>query len=168
MTKRRSRGEGSLFYDQARGRWVGVISLGRDPETRRRIRRKASGQTKTECLEKLGQLRAVSRSLQPAAPSAFSVEHVMHLNPAGYYVYLLWGSRDDDVPLYVGKSANILERLGSHLTDVAKHSQVGWITIIRLASEREMDRREGRLIRRYRPAWNRYIPRGDDRVPAAG
>jgi hypothetical protein len=30
---RRSRGDGSVFYDPARGRWVGLVDLGRDPET---------------------------------------------------------------------------------------------------------------------------------------
>jgi integrase len=54
---RRSRGDGSVFYDAARGCWVGVLDIGRDPETRRRRRRKVSAPTKTECRGKLDELR---------------------------------------------------------------------------------------------------------------
>jgi integrase len=54
---RRSRGDGSVFYDAARGCWVGSVDVGRDPETRRRRRRKVSAATKTECRDKLDQLR---------------------------------------------------------------------------------------------------------------
>jgi integrase len=54
---RRSRGDGSVFYDASRGCWVGVLDIGRDPETRRRRRRKVSGQTKTEAKNALDELR---------------------------------------------------------------------------------------------------------------
>jgi integrase len=54
---RRSRGDGSVYYDAARGCWVGAIDLGRDPQTRRRVRRKVSASTKTGCKEKLDALR---------------------------------------------------------------------------------------------------------------
>jgi integrase len=53
---RRSRGDGSVFYDAARGCWVGTVEIGRDPETRKRRRRKVSAPTKTECREKLAAL----------------------------------------------------------------------------------------------------------------
>ncbi len=55
---RRSRGDGSVFYDDARGCWVGSVDIGRDPETGKRRRRKVSAPTKTECREKLDGLRA--------------------------------------------------------------------------------------------------------------
>jgi integrase len=54
---RRSRGDGSVYYDAARGCWVAAIDLGRDPQTRRRVRRKVSAATKTECRDKLDALR---------------------------------------------------------------------------------------------------------------
>ena len=44
---RRSRGDGSVFYDASRGCWVGSVDIGRDPETGRRRRRKVSAATKT-------------------------------------------------------------------------------------------------------------------------
>lgn len=80
------------------------------------------------------------------------------VDPAGYYVYLLWGVQGDDVPVYVGQSGNILHRLGNHLGDAGKRAGVGWITLIRCTSELAMVRREGELIRKYRPAWNKHIP----------
>jgi GIY-YIG catalytic domain len=82
------------------------------------------------------------------------------IDPAGYYVYLLWEVQGDTVPVYVGSSGNILNRLGSHLGDNAKRAQVGWVTLIRCTSQQAMLRRETGLIRKYRPAWNRHIPGG--------
>lgn len=80
------------------------------------------------------------------------------IDPGGYYVYLLWEVRDDEIPVYVGSSGNILARLGDHLGDSAKRSRVGWVTLVRCTSERAMLRREAELIRRYRPEWNKRIP----------
>ena len=54
---RRPRGDGSVFYDAARGCWVGSLDIGRDAETGRRRRRKVSADTKTECKDKLDELR---------------------------------------------------------------------------------------------------------------
>lgn len=49
MPKRRSHGEGSIFYDQSRDRWVGLAWIdGR--------RRKVSAKTKTDAAAKLGRL----------------------------------------------------------------------------------------------------------------
>jgi integrase len=62
MTARRSRGEGSLYFDKERKCWVGVADLGTDPQTHKRVRRKVSGQTKTECKAKLDELRAAART----------------------------------------------------------------------------------------------------------
>ncbi len=58
---RRSRGDGSVYYDAARDCWVGAIDLGRDPETGRRVRRKVSAATRTECRELLDGLRDEKR-----------------------------------------------------------------------------------------------------------
>ena len=61
MSGRRSRGDGSVFYDETRGRWVAVLELARDPETGRRTRRKASAPTKTAARELLDGMRAEKR-----------------------------------------------------------------------------------------------------------
>ena len=80
------------------------------------------------------------------------------IDPAGYYVYLLWETPDDGKPLYVGCSGNILSRIGSHLHYVGKRSRIGWVTLIRCTSEQAMLRRETELIRKYRPEWNKRVP----------
>ena len=56
-TARRGHGEGSVYRDAANGTWVGAISLGWRPDGSR-IRRKATGRTKTEVREKLKKLQA--------------------------------------------------------------------------------------------------------------
>jgi len=52
MTKRRARGDGSLYWDEARQRWIASITVGYTPAGKR-IVRKASGKTKTEARTKL-------------------------------------------------------------------------------------------------------------------
>jgi integrase len=62
-TLRRARGEGSIFRDDGRDRWIGQVDLGLDPDGRRR-RRKVSGRTRAEVARKLRELRrAEERSL---------------------------------------------------------------------------------------------------------
>jgi integrase len=58
-TGRRSRrGGGSVFWDESRGSYVGLLSLGRDPDNpKKRIRKKVYGATERECQEKLDALR---------------------------------------------------------------------------------------------------------------
>ena len=74
---RRSRGDGSVYYDAARGCWVGAIDLGRDPQTRRRVRRKVSAATKTACKEKLDELRRERRETGTVARRDLTVRQVL-------------------------------------------------------------------------------------------
>jgi hypothetical protein len=55
--KRRGQNEDSIYWDEARNRWVGAVSLGFDPAGTRR-RRKVTGRTKTEVREKLKEVHA--------------------------------------------------------------------------------------------------------------
>ncbi|GAA4051192.1 tyrosine-type recombinase/integrase [Nonomuraea soli] len=55
MTKRRSRGEGELRWDETRQRWIATFTVGYTPDGRR-IRKKATGKTKTEAKEKLKEI----------------------------------------------------------------------------------------------------------------
>lgn len=71
----------------------------------------------------------------------------------GFFVYALWGE-DPDCPLYVGRSSNLLLRIGTHLTDPVKREAVQKVTVSRCASERAMIRAEEKLIAAYRPPWN--------------
>jgi integrase len=58
---RRGRGEGSVFYDEAKGCWVGVAELPPGPDGKRR-RRKRTGSTKAEVLERLRKLQDQAES----------------------------------------------------------------------------------------------------------
>lgn len=59
--RRRGRGEGSVYFDDARGLWVGSVSLGRLPPdaegVEKRNRPTAYGKTKREVMDKLDALR---------------------------------------------------------------------------------------------------------------
>src|SRR5688572_19669085 len=52
MTKRRSRGDGGLHWDEARQRWIAAVTIGYTPAGKRIVRR-GSGKTKTEAKQKL-------------------------------------------------------------------------------------------------------------------
>jgi integrase len=55
MTKRRSRGDGGLYEDKQRQRWIAEITIGFTPAGKR-ITRKRSAKTKTEAKDKLKEL----------------------------------------------------------------------------------------------------------------
>lgn len=74
---RRSRGDGSVFYDQARGCWVGQVDLGRDPDTGQRRRPKVFGDSKTDAKEKLDQLREEKRKTGTVAKRDTTVKTVV-------------------------------------------------------------------------------------------
>ena len=54
-------------------------------------------------------------------------------NPHGYFVFCRWGD-DADCPTYVGKSTNLLGRLGSHSID--KRAQIRRVTLLRCKTAR--------------------------------
>src|SRR3954447_9731527 len=56
MANRRNRGEGALFWDEKRQRWIALVEVGFTVEGKRR-RRYVSGRTKTEVKAKLQQAR---------------------------------------------------------------------------------------------------------------
>ena len=56
MTARRSRGEGSLYWDEGRERWMACVDIGFNAQGKRR-RRWVSGKTKTEAKQRLLALR---------------------------------------------------------------------------------------------------------------
>jgi hypothetical protein len=63
--KRRGRGEDSIYWDSAKDRYVGAVSLGYSASGTR-IRKKVMGRTKTEVREKLRELHAqVDNGVRP-------------------------------------------------------------------------------------------------------
>jgi len=55
MAKRRSRGDGGLYWSESRQRWIAEVTTGYDGRGKR-ITRKASGKTKTEAKDKLKEM----------------------------------------------------------------------------------------------------------------
>jgi integrase len=51
--KRRERGEGALYWDEARQRWIAESDVGYSAATGKRIRRRGIGKTKTDAKDKL-------------------------------------------------------------------------------------------------------------------
>jgi predicted GIY-YIG superfamily endonuclease len=74
-------------------------------------------------------------------------------DPHGFYVYLLWGD-DDETPLYIGQSRNVLGRLGSHMQNKERRHIVKSIQIIKCSGTATMMRTEAALIREYKPPLN--------------
>ncbi|MGP4105187.1 tyrosine-type recombinase/integrase [Nonomuraea sp. KM90] len=67
MAKRRSRGDGGLYWSEARQRWIAEITIGYTPAGKR-ITKKAAGRTKTEAKTKLKEaLRDLDDGLTPTA-----------------------------------------------------------------------------------------------------
>jgi integrase len=73
--RRRGHGEGAIYRDEARARWVGQIDLGVGPGGKRR-RPKVFGRTKTEVRARLDELRHSQASGLPVASSDRLGEHL--------------------------------------------------------------------------------------------
>ncbi|MEV0090059.1 site-specific integrase [Streptomyces sp. NPDC050738] len=73
MTKRRSRGDGSLFWHESRKRWIAVASLGYDPSGKR-IQKRASGKTKTQAKDRLKEVLRDHEDGLAIAPTGYTVE----------------------------------------------------------------------------------------------
>ncbi len=72
MTKRRSRGDGGLHWDDTRKRWIATASLGHDPSGRRIVKR-GSGKTKTEAKAKLKEVLRDYEDGLAIAPGDYTV-----------------------------------------------------------------------------------------------
>ena len=76
MTTRRGRGEGSIYHDAERGRYIGVIDV-TEPGSGKRTRRKVSAPTKTGARQKLDALRREVADAGAAGPAAGTVASVV-------------------------------------------------------------------------------------------
>ena len=64
--RRRGHNEGSIYKDEAKGRWYGAVSFGYGPDGKTWRRHKVSGRTRAEVAAKLRQLQAEQDSgVQP-------------------------------------------------------------------------------------------------------
>ncbi|MBF8185684.1 Arm DNA-binding domain-containing protein [Nonomuraea sp. K274] len=76
MTKRRSRGDGGLHWDDKRQRWIATASLGYTPAGKRIVKR-ASGKTKTEAKDKLKEIIRDYEDGLTIAPSDYTVANAV-------------------------------------------------------------------------------------------
>ncbi|MFJ3105961.1 tyrosine recombinase XerC [Streptomyces sp. NPDC086835] len=72
MTKRRSRGDGGLHWDEKRQRWIATANLGFDASGKRIVRR-GSGKTKTEAKNKLKEVLRDYEDGLAIAPTNYTV-----------------------------------------------------------------------------------------------
>jgi integrase len=72
MTKRRSRGDGGLYWDEKRQRWIAAVTIGYTPAGKRIVRR-GSGITKTEAKDKLKEVLRDHEDGLAIAPHGFTV-----------------------------------------------------------------------------------------------
>lgn len=72
MTKRRSRGDGGLFWDEKRQRWIASVTVGYDGRGKRVFRR-ASGRTKTEAKDKLKEIQRAYDDGMVTAATGYTV-----------------------------------------------------------------------------------------------
>jgi integrase len=78
MARRSRRGRGTVFWDAARGSYVGQLSLGRDPQTHRRRRSpKVYAATEAQCWDLLDGLREELRKTGTVAPRDVTVEMIL-------------------------------------------------------------------------------------------
>jgi predicted GIY-YIG superfamily endonuclease len=104
----------------------------------------------------------IERRLGLTPPKPAVSDHqpdIAEFDPHGFFVYVLW---DDRRRLYVGKSTNVLQRLGQHMGKKNKRDLVTRVQFIRCKSERAMRDKETQLIRMHRPPMNTHVP-GDYR-----
>ena len=74
--RRRGHNEGSIYKDQAKGRWYGAVSFGYGPDGQAWRRYKVSGRTRAEVAQKLRQLQAEQDSgVQPER--GYTVQHAV-------------------------------------------------------------------------------------------
>lgn len=76
MSKRRAHGEGSIYLDANRDRWVGTLDVGRDPASGSRRRVKVTGDSRADVAKRL---RARRQAIQAGdtAPATMSVADLL-------------------------------------------------------------------------------------------
>lgn len=75
--RRRANGEGTIRYDEARGRWEGRLDLGATPDGKRQ-RRKVVGATRAEVAARLAELRQQATAGLPVAGGAMTVADLLN------------------------------------------------------------------------------------------
>jgi integrase len=106
-TKRRGHGEDAIYFDAAKNRYLGAVSLGYAPDGKR-IRRKVSGNTKQEVRDKL---RALHQELDAGIRS--SAGYTLRRAVDDWLREGLHGRSERTRRLYAGLLEPVLESLGA-------------------------------------------------------
>src|SRR5580700_3371539 len=77
MTKRRSKGDGGLFWNEGRQRWIGEITIGYDGRGKR-IYRRVSDKTKGGALAKLKEIQRDHEDGLAVGPQNYTVANAVH------------------------------------------------------------------------------------------
>lgn len=125
MTKRRSRGDGGLHWDEKRQRWIATASLGYDGRGKRIVKR-GSGRTKTEAKNKLKEVLRDYEDGLAIAPAAYTVKHAVD----DWLAYGLTGIDAVTVTKYEGLCrTHVLPLLGAlKLRDLTADQVDRWLT----------------------------------------
>ncbi|WP_214107843.1 site-specific integrase [Acrocarpospora catenulata] len=124
MTKRRSRGDGGLHWDENRQRWIASLTVGYTPAGKR-IVKKASGETKTEANTKLKKLIRDYEDGLAIEPSSYTVADAVRY----WLQHGLKGRGDNTVSLYTEFAENhIISALGARkLRDLSVEDVDRWL-----------------------------------------
>jgi integrase len=124
MTKRRSRGEGGLHWDESRQRWIATVTIGFDGRGKR-ITRKASDKTKTAAKDKLKEILRDHEDGLAVGPHNYTVAEAVRY----WLTYGLNGRSSGTVENYTYlANGRILPALGARkLRDLSAEDVDRWL-----------------------------------------
>ena len=97
-------------------------------------------------------VREHGQPMDKVRPSRLTDEARFRVSSRGHHVYLLHD--EDDKVVYVGRSSNVLKRIGDHLHVRGRRDVVASVSIIRCMDEDEMKQLEMALIYLHQPELN--------------
>lgn len=124
MTKRRSKGDGGLHWDDARQRWIATLTVGYTPAGKR-IVKKGSGKTKTEAKNKLKEIVRDYEDGLTIAPGDHTVEQAVR----DWLAYGLSGRSQSTVDLNTTEcEKHVIPALGKRkLRDLSTEDVDKWL-----------------------------------------
>ena len=111
--QRRERGDGAIYHDEERARWVGQLDLGLSPAGRRR-RPKVFGTTHQEVKDKLAELREADRQGVDLTARSITFDQLAHM----------WLERDLDRRVSDSTRANYSTLLNGQVSAAIGHRKV--------------------------------------------
>lgn len=126
MTKRRSKGDGGLHWDDKRQRWIATASLGYDPSGKRIVKR-GSGKTKTQAKDRLKEVLRDHEDGLAIAPTGYTVENAVN----DWLLYGLSGRDKATVDACTNLSrTHVIPSLGARkLRDLSAEDVDKWLAI---------------------------------------